>query len=292
VAEVNLLAKAPHLSHSSDPFKMSLPTVKLSEGIHVMHLFYRVDRMVWDEMDPTDSQRTREKLEKLCAANAESSHPLIRTYANIGGKCDLAVWLFHEELRGLGQMHRDLEACFPAGTLEMVYSYFSVTELTEYMPTDDDLKARAFREFKLEEGTQEFDEKMVELGKWKDDYEQFRLYPEMPDWDVMCFYPMLKKRTGEDNWYMLDFDTRKALMKTHAITGRKYAGRISQLITGSTGLDDWEWGVTLMAQEVGSVKEIVYEMRKDEVSARYAEFGPFYINLRLEPEALWAHLGL
>ena len=67
---------------------------------------------------------------------------------------------------------------------------------------------------------------------------------------------------------------------------------MTQLITSSTGLDDWEWGVTLMAQEVGSVKEIVYEMRKDEVSARYAEFGPFYINLRLEPEPLWAHLGL
>ena len=145
---------------------------------------------------------------------------------------------------------------------------------------------------KLAEGTPEFDAKMEELMAWKVDYEKFRLYPEMPDWDVMCFYPMLKKRLGEDNWYSLDFDTRKKLMRTHAITGRKYAGRISQLITGSTGLDDWEWGVTLMAKEVASIKDIVHEMRKDEVTARYGEFGPFYINLRLEPPALWAHLGL
>jgi len=271
---------------------MSQPTVKLEEGIHVMHLFYRVDRLLWDELSDAERDGAREALTALCAANNNASHPLIRTYANIGGKCELAVWLFHEELGGLGKLHRELEACFPAGALEMVYSYLSVTELTEYMPTDEDLKARALREFKLEEGTPEFDEKMEELGKWKADYEQFRLYPEMPDWEVMCFYPMLKKRAGEDNWYMLDYDARKALMRTHAVTGRKYAGRISQLITGSTGLDDWEWGVTLMAHEVGSVKDIVYEMRKDEVSARFAEFGPFYINLRLEPEALWNHLGL
>ena len=202
-----------------------------------------------------------------------------------GGKADLVFWLFHEDLAGLAQMHRDLEGCFPPGTIDTVYSYLSVTELTEYQPTEDDLKARAQREFKLEEGTPEFEAKLVELVKWKADYEKFRLYPEMPDWEIMCFYPMLKKRQGEDNWYMLDFDTRKKLMRTHAVTGRKFAGRIKQLITGSSGLDDWEWGVTLMAQQLDAVKEIVYEMRLDEVSAKYAEFGPFYINLRLEPEA-------
>ena len=81
-------------------------------------------------------------------------------------------------------------------------------------------------------------------------------------------------------------------MRSHATTGRKFAGRISQLITGSTGLDDWEWGVTLMAKEVASVKQIVYEMRFDEVSARYGGFGEFYINLRLKPKDLWEHLGL
>ena len=114
----------------------------------------------------------------------------------------------------------------------------------------------------------------------------------MPEWPVMCFYPMLKKREGGANWYMHDFDDRKKLMRTHAVTGRKFAGRIKQLITGSTGLDDWEWGVTLFAQEAGSVKDIVYEMRFDEVSARYGGFGPFYLNLRLESAALFAHLNL
>jgi chlorite dismutase len=271
---------------------MSLPTVKMNEGIHVMHLFYKLDRIAWDELSPEESAATRGKLEALCAANSNASHPQIRSYANVGGKADLVFWLFHGDLAGLAQLHRDLEGCFPPGTIDTVYSYLSVTELTEYQPTEDDLKARAQREFKLEEGTPEFEAKLVELVKRKADYEKFRIYPEMPDWEIMCFYPMLKKRQGEDNWYMLDFDTRKKLMRTHAVTGRKFAGRIKQLITGSSGLDDWEWGVTLMAQQLDAVKEIVYEMRLDEVSAKYAEFGPFYINLRLEPEALWKHLGL
>ena len=271
---------------------MSLPTVKLSEGIHVMHLFYRIDRMVWDELLPEEQSSTREKLERLCKANNNPSHPLLRTYANVGGKAEFACCLFHEELNGLIQMHRNLESCFPSGVLEIVYSYLSITELTEYQPTEADLKARAQREFRLEEGTPEYDAKIAELTEWKADYEKFRLYPEMPDWEIMCFYPMLKKRQGEDNWYMLDFDTRKKLMRTHAITGRKFAGRIKQLITGSTGLDDWEWGVTLMAQQLDAIKDIVYEMRLDEVSAKYAEFGPFYINVRLEPKALFEHLNL
>ena len=108
----------------------------------------------------------------------------------------------------------------------------------------------------------------------------------------MCFYPMNKRREGGDNWYLLDFTTRKKLMGGHARVGRKYAGRVSQLITGSAGVDDWEWGVTLIAHQVDAIKEIVYEMRFDEVSARYAEFGPFYLNLRLQPTALWEHLRL
>ena len=108
----------------------------------------------------------------------------------------------------------------------------------------------------------------------------------------MGFYPMNKRRAGNDNWYTLDFPTRKRLMGGHARVGRKYAGRVSQLITGSTGLDDWEWGVTLVAHQTDALQEIVHEMRFDEVSARYADFGPFYISLRLQPAAIWPHLHL
>jgi chlorite dismutase len=267
------------------------PLIKLDRGIHVMHLFYRVDRERWSRLQPGAATQARARLEELCAANANHSHPRLVTYAGVGGKSDLGFILYAADLVQLGRLHRELEACFPPKTLRPVYSYLSVTELTEYMPTEEESRQNLIQE-KLEPGTPEFEARVAEASKRRQEYEHFRLYPEMPDWEVMCFYPMNKRRDGGDNWYMLDFTTRKRLMAGHARVGRKFSGRISQLITGSAGLDDWEWGVTLMAHQLDAVKEIVYQMRFDEVSARYGDFGPFYLNVRLQPDALWAHLGL
>ncbi len=243
---------------------MTMSTVKLNQGIHVMHLFYRVERLRWAQLAAGESAQAGAGVEALCAANAGASHPRLLTYANVSGKADLVFMLQVAELGQIAQLHRDLEACFAPGTLTPVFSYLSVTELSEYMPTEE---RRA-------------------------EYEHYRLYPELPDWEVMGFYPMSKRRNAGDNWYSLDFAARKRLMGGHARVGRKYAGRVSQLITGSTGLDEWAWGVTLMAHQVDALKEIVYEMRFDEVTARYGEFGPFYVNLRLPPAALWKHLHL
>jgi chlorite dismutase len=265
---------------------MSFPVVKLNQGIHVMHLFYRIDRTRWVTGDAVG------KLEALCAVNKHPSHPRLMTYANVGGKADLAFMLQAAELGQVGQMHRDLEACFAPGTLVPVFSYLSVTELSEYMPTEDDNRQMLTQQEKLAPESEAFQARMAELGKKRAEYEQYRLYPELPDWEVMGFYPMSKRREGADNWYTLDFATRKRLMGGHARVGRKFAGRVSQLITGSTGLDGWEWGVTLMAHQVDALKEIVYEMRFDEVTARFGEFGPFFVNLRLAPPALWKHLHL
>jgi chlorite dismutase len=210
---------------------------------------------------------------------------------NVGGKADLAFILYAAELGQLSQMQRDLEGCFPPGTLQAIYTFLSVTELPEYVTTEDDV-ARSLQQEGLQPGTEVYNQRFEAAKKRQAEYEQYRLYPELPDWEVMAFYPMSKRRSGNDNWYMLDFETRKKLMAGHARVGRKFAGRISQLITGSTGLDDWEWGVTLMAHQLDALKEIVYEMRFDEVSARYGDFGPFYINMRLKPEDIWAHLKL
>ncbi len=105
-----------------------------------------------------------------------------------------------------------------------------------------------------------------------------RLHPKLPPSGkrAICFYPMSKRRDGEDNWYLLDYERREALMREHGATGRKFTGRVLQLVTGSTGLDDYEWGVTLFATAPDDLKECVHRMRFDEVSARYADFGPFY----------------
>ena len=124
-------------------------------------------------------------------------------------------------------------------------------------------------------------------------YLKDRLTPNLPDWPVICFYPMSKRRAAAgQNWYALDFPTRKKLMSGHARVGRNYAGRVLQLITGSTGLDDMEWAVTLFAKTTSDIKAIVYEMRFDEVSAQYAEFGEFFIGLQMPLDSLFARLSL
>lgn len=268
------------------------PKVGLSRGLHVSHLFYRIDRAEWAAHPRATTQAALRSLVALGEEYSHASNPRLATYVNVGGKADLVVMLYSQDLRELGLMHRRLEACFPPGTLVNAYSYLSVTEIPEYVSSEEDLKRMVSTQDKLEPGTEAFEKRLGEVKKRQAEYEHYRLYPEMPDWEIMCFYGMSKKRAGADNWYMLDFDARKKLMASHAKTGRKYAGRISQLITGSSGLDDWEWGVTLMAHQLDAVKEIVYEMRFDEVSARYGDFGPFYINLRMSPAEVWAHLGL
>ena len=119
-----------------------------------------------------------------------------------------------------------------------------------------------------------------------------RLYPDFPDWPVVCFYPMNKARHPHANWFQLPFSERSQLMAEHATSGIKFAGKISQLITSSTGLDEWEWGVTLWGRNPLYIKDIVYTMRFDTASARYGEFGDFYVGYIKEPLAAFEHLQL
>jgi len=171
------------------------------------------------------------------------------------------------------------------------WSYVSLTEQSEYAATEDDERARLADE----EGVTDPADLEARLAVWRDRIEHYReqrIHPRLPARRAICFYPMSKRRTGPDNWFALAFDDRKRLMAGHARVGRSYAGRVLQLITGSAGLDDWEWGVTLFADDPAALKEIVYEMRFDEVSARYAEFGPFVTGLVLEPVEALRRVGL
>ena len=271
---------------------MSIEPIKLDQGIHLMHLFYKVNRNAWWHLEGPERKRAMTNLQQFLNLFPGPAHPRVSSFANVGGKADFAFIIYHEDLVKLGEMHHELEACFPPNTIELVYNFLSVTELPEYVTTEEDMKKMLIHQEKLSPGSEDFDQRLGEMKSRFSKYEHYRLYPEMQDWEIMCFYPMLKKRQGADNWYSLDFPTRKKLMTGHAKVGREYAGRVSQLITGSTGLDDWEWGVTLIAHQLDAIKDIVYEMRFDEVSAKYGEFGPFYINIRLSPEDLWDHLKL
>ena len=171
--------------------------------------------------------------------------------------------------------------------MECLDSFVSLTEHSEYTTTEDEERARL-------EAAGEPDVEGV-LATWRermDHYKDARLHPRLPHKRFICFYPMSKNRIPGANWFDLSFDERKVLMRGHATTGRTYSGRVLQLITGATGLDDWEWGVTLLADDPVAVKEIVYEMRFDAASAKYALFGPFWVGLVMAPDAVFARAGL
>jgi peroxiredoxin len=254
--------------------------VQPSEGWGVLHLFYRVDR-VRAEADPKAGKRVLDALQSL---DADGHQALV--FAVLGHKADLGVMALGPDLARLHAFQQEL-AHTP---LALADSYVSLTELSEYTSTEDDERARLASEEGLAGPAQE-----ARIAVWRERMEHYleqRIHPVLPLRKTICFYPMSKRRTAGANWYSLPFDERRQLMGGHARVGRSYAGRVLQLITGSTGLDDWEWGVTLLADDPVALKEIVYEMRFDPVSADYAEFGPFFTGLLLEPAEALRRVGL
>lgn len=259
---------------------MPIESVTPSVGWGVLHLSYRVDRA-----RAGGPGAAKKVLDAIAALEADDHQVL--TFAVLGHKADLGVMALGPDLARLQRFQQELLD----GPLLPDLSYVSLTEQSEYAQTEDDERARLARD----EGITDPADVEPRLAVWRDrivHYREQRIHPKLPPKATLCFYPMSKRRTADDNWYGLDFDARKQLMAGHARVGRTYAGRVLQLITGSTGLDDWEWGVTLLADDIVALKEIVYEMRFDEVSARYAEFGPFITGLIAPPADVLASVGV
>ncbi|MEI6570382.1 MAG: chlorite dismutase family protein [Actinomycetes bacterium] len=253
-----------------------------SEGWGVLHLFLKVAR----SMSRPESSTAAEVIALVDALVADG-HQCV-WFPVLGHKADLGVMLVGPDLLRLQQFQN---AILETGLFTLEWSYFSLTEGSEYMSTDDDERRRLSEE----EGIADAAEIETRLTVWSErmvHYREQRIHPKLPARSTICFYPMSKKRSGEDNWYSLDFARRKELMAGHARVGRTYAGRVVQLITGSTGIDDWEWGVTLFADDPVALKEIVYEMRFDEVSALYGEFGPFVTGLVMDPADALKAVGI
>jgi chlorite dismutase len=191
---------------------------------------------------------------------AEAAGVQVVTVSTLGHKCDAAVMAMHEDWREL----RALQTGVQRAGLEVVDSYVSLTEVSEY------------------------------AAGMPQEHLQARLYPDIPPRAVAmpawCFYPMSKKREAHANWFTLPFDQRKEFMHEHGTSGRKFAGRVVQYITGSTGVDDFEWGVTLFAVTPDVLKEVVYTMRFDQASALYGDFGAFYTGYVVPVEELVASL--
>jgi hydrogen peroxide-dependent heme synthase len=225
---------------------MKSEPVSPSTGVGVLHLFCKPAPLF-------DGEAVVAAVKAAEAAGCQ-----VVTIAMLGHKCDIAVMAIHENLREL----RELQTGVQRAGLDVVDSYVSLSEVSEY------------------------------AAQMPEEMKKPRLYPTIPPSHVdyvmpaWCFYPMSKKRGVDANWFTLPYERRSELMHEHGASGRKFAGRVAQYITGSAGLDDYEWGVTLFAVRPDDLKEVVYTMRFDEASAVYAEFGPFYTGMVTPVEEL------
>ncbi|TAE92879.1 MAG: heme-dependent peroxidase [Verrucomicrobia bacterium] len=263
------------------------------EGWHVMHLFYQIDHAQWQCLSHDEQRMAKTRLTELVQEIRSTPDTHLLTFAVATPKADLGFMLLTPDLQVANAFEKRLTLSLGPEILNACYSYLSQTEGSEYTTTSQQYAEETLvAEKGLTPGSPEFDTAMKEFEDRMAHYLKHRLYPVLPDWPAICFYPMSKRRSGNDNWYSLDYPTRRELMAGHARVGRTYSGRILQLITGSTGLDEHEWGVTLLAKDTMDIKAIVYEMRFDEVSARYGEFGDFYIGMQLPLDELFRRVCL
>lgn len=258
-----------------------------------MHLFYQIDHSQWNCLSQDEQRAAKTKLTELVQEIRSTKDTHLLTYAIATPKADIGFMLLTPDLHVANYFEKRLTLSLGPDILNPCYSYLSQTESSEYTTTTEQyIQETLIGEKGLVGGSPEFIAALQEFEERMAHYLKHRLYPVLPDWPAICFYPMSKRRSGNDNWYSLNFDARKELMSGHARVGRQYSGRILQLITGSTGLDEHEWGVTLLAKDTIDIKAIVYEMRFDEVSARYAEFGDFYIGMQLPLDELFRRVCL
>ncbi|WAA12218.1 hydrogen peroxide-dependent heme synthase [Fervidibacillus halotolerans] len=237
--------------------------VQTLDGWYTLHDFRTIDWASWKELTEEERRSALDEFYELVdrwnrtAQEEKGSHTIASI---VGQKADLMLMILRPTMEELNEIETEFNKLKLAQFLLPAYSHVSVVELSNYL--SDDNKGNPY----------------------ENPYIRSRLYPSLPKTKYVCFYPMDKRRQGNDNWYMLPMDERKTLMQSHGQIGRSYGDRVKQIITGSVGFDDWEWGVTLFSDDVLQFKKLVYEMRFDEVSARYGEFGSFFVGTILNRE--------
>ena len=263
-----------------------------AEGWHVLHLFYQLDHAQWSVLSDQEKLEAKTSLTQLVQEIRSTEDTQLLTFSMVSPKSDIGFMLLTADLHVANAFEKRLTLSLGPDILTPCFSYLSLTETSEYVTTAEHYAETLKSEEGLAEDSEDFAAKMKEFEFRIKKYGKDKLYPNMPDWPVFCFYSMGKRRGEVHNWYALDFDERKKLMGGHARVGRQWAGKIRQLITGSVGLDESEWGVTLFAKDTFDVKGIVYEMRFDEVTVKYGEFGDFFIGIQLPLDELFRRVGL
>jgi chlorite dismutase len=277
------------MSDAASPPHSSNPAPHTLEGFAVLHQFFRLKRDRLRGCAPGERTAIAAEAAAAVAAVSAGENGDTALFTQLGHKGDLIAIHFRRGLEELAEAEHALANLRLSEYLEPSHSYVSVIEIGLYEATVK-LHAELARRG-LEPHSDQWPEAVAnELAAQREKLAS-RLWSRIPERRYVCFYPMNKRRAGADNWYMLPLEERQRLMHEHGMIGRRYAGRVNQVISGSIGFDDWEWGVDLFADDPLVFKQLVYEMRFDESSARYAEFGPFYVGIRLEPAGLGRLIG-
>ena len=256
------------------------------EGWYVQHDIYTVQWAAWRTLASEKRERIIEDSAAWLREQAEPEQGSSAFFSLVGQKGDLLLTHFRPQLEALNQVKLGLRQLDLFAYLQPSYGYLSVIELGMY-----ELIGAVQRKLSaagLEAGTEAYEAAYQHELQQQKEAMRDRLFPPIPPGRYQCFYPMSKKRGETHNWYALPMEERRQLMRGHGMVGRKYAGRVKQIVSGSVGFDDWEWGVSLFADDPLVFKKLVYDMRFDAASSLYALFGEFFVGIRFEP----ADIGL
>jgi chlorite dismutase len=259
-----------------------------NEGWHCSHFFYRFERGAMGHLNAAEVDGGRHDFVAALDAGGPEAPARLQVSLVSGHKADFGLMLLDADPLKIDAVHQRLMAGPLGVAITPTYSFVSLTEVSEYVPSVEQYGKRLVEEGETE-GSPAYAAKLKAYEGREAMMRRQRLTPDLPPWPATCFYPMNKKRKVGENWFLLPFDDRNKLMAEHGRTGMTFGGKVTQLITVGLGLDDWEWGVTLWARNPEFLKEIVYRMRFDEASARYAEFGPFYTSYVTTAEKVLDH---
>jgi len=262
------------------------PAVPLTvEGYSVLHQMFRFRWQTWRPLRPTQKAEITDEAGHVLKTWEESTSGQSALYSVLGHKGDLMLVHFRKSFDDLNRAEMQFSQLRLGDYLESANSYLSVIELGLY---ESSLKTyRELAEQGIEPHSAEWKQAINDTLSRQREAMRPRLFPEIPKNRYICFYPMDRRRGEDKNWYTLPIEERARQMNEHGLVGRRYAGEVRQIITGSIGFDDWEWGVDLFADDPLVFKKLIYEMRFDEVSAVYALFGHFYVGVRCS----WCSLG-
>ena len=256
-----------------------MPPVPLTiEGYSVLHQMMKVRWTAWRGLSEDERRAIVEEASAVLSRMEENSTGQSALFSLLGHKGDLMLVHFRESFDSLNQAELQLARLRLNDYFEPTSSYLSVIELGLYEST---IKTyRGLMERGIEPHTPDWNREIQGTLERQKEAMRPRLFPAIPTSRYVCFYPMDRRRGENKNWYTLPMEERQRQMNEHGLVGRRYAGEVKQIISGSIGFDDWEWGVTLFAEEPLVFKKLIYEMRFDEVSAVYALFGHFYVGIR------------